>query len=66
MKELYDLIHRHEELKDQYALRGRILETALRDLQSAKVALEQRTPPKISIVSELLNRTITALGEDTK
>lgn len=63
MQELHELIHKNESLLDKIARKDKTIAEVLSDLQNAKIALEKREPPKLHVVSALLERTIYVLSE---
>jgi len=66
MKRLHELIHKNDALRDKIARKDKTIAEVLSDLQNAKIALEKREPPKLHVVSALLDRTIYVLLEEKR
>jgi hypothetical protein len=66
MKELHELIHKNDALLDKIARKDKIVTELLSDLQNAKFALEEREPPRLHVVSALLDSAIDMLSEEIR
>ena len=66
MKRLHELIDKNDSLLDKIARKDKTIAEVLSDLQNAKIALEKREPPKLHVVSALLDRTIYVLLEEKR
>jgi len=62
LKELHELIHKNDALRDKMARKDKAIAEVLSDLQNARIALEKREPPKLHVVSALLDRSIERLS----